>query len=82
MLQRMVDEKLVCCDVDMQITEIGSRGGGPESSFDVSDLGGVDHTLRNQTGRGSPLTIFDFPQRIRFHTFTENLHMLFQIIYI
>ncbi|KAI6681445.1 hypothetical protein NL676_035326 [Syzygium grande] len=53
MLFRMVDEKLVCCDVeDMQTSEVGIQGGGPESSFDVIDLGGADPTLRNQVGRG------------------------------
>ncbi|KAI6678173.1 hypothetical protein NL676_038969 [Syzygium grande] len=34
----MVDEKLVCCDEeDMQISEVGIQGGGPESSSDVID---------------------------------------------
>ncbi|XP_030467329.1 F-box protein At3g07870-like [Syzygium oleosum] len=59
-LLRMIDEKLVCCDVeDMQISEIGIQGGSPESSFDVIDLGGGDPTLRNQAGRGSPLTVLN-----------------------
>ncbi|KAI6681449.1 hypothetical protein NL676_035330 [Syzygium grande] len=56
-LLRMTDEKLVCCDVeDMQISEVGIWGDGPESSFDVIDLGGADPTLWNQAGRGSMST--------------------------
>ncbi|KAI6681453.1 hypothetical protein NL676_035334 [Syzygium grande] len=56
-LLRMADEKLVCCDVeDMQISEVGIQGDGPESSFDVIDLGGADPTVGNQVGQGSPLT--------------------------
>ncbi|KAL3745387.1 hypothetical protein ACJRO7_014486 [Eucalyptus globulus] len=58
MLLRMVDEKLVCCDVeDKQMNEVGIQGGSPDSSFDVIDLGGADPTLRNQAGGRSMLTI-------------------------
>ncbi|XP_030467295.1 F-box protein At3g07870-like [Syzygium oleosum] len=60
MLLRMVDEKLMCCDVeDMQISEVGIQGRGAESSFDVIDLGGGDPTLRNQAGLDSLLTILN-----------------------
>ncbi|KAL3745390.1 hypothetical protein ACJRO7_014489 [Eucalyptus globulus] len=62
LLLRMVDEKLVCCDVaNMQISDVGIQGSGIDSSFDVIDLGGADPTVTNQVGRGSLLTMPNFP---------------------
>ncbi|KAF8034332.1 hypothetical protein BT93_C0586 [Corymbia citriodora subsp. variegata] len=60
LLLRMVDEKLVYCDVeDGQISEVGIQGGGIDSCFDVIDLGRGDATLRNQAGGSSMLTMLN-----------------------